>query len=89
MYMYFNFADKNKKVETPLDMSQKVYLTACARDNITPRKKVVSRLALDNLSARDYLLRPEDISALSYALTVIIMIIIICYYKIIRKPSSI
>ena len=55
---------------TPLDMCQKVYLSACARDGVAPRKKLVSKLALESLSAKDYLLGPEDIAALSYALTV-------------------
>ena len=75
--LYWTVSDKNKKVEKPLDMCQKVYLTACSRDGITPRKKVVSRLTQETLSAKDYLLRPEDITALSFALTVTIIIIII------------
>ena len=70
VYHDFLIAEKDKKPEKPLDMSQKVYLSACARDSIAPRKKIVSKLDLELLSTRDYLLGPEDIGALSYALTV-------------------
>ena len=55
-------------------MCNKVYLTACTRDGVAPWKKLVSKLALDVLSAKDYLLGPEDAAALSFALAVTIFI---------------
>ena len=57
-------------------MCQKVYLSACARDGVAPRKKLVSKLVQESLSAKDYLLGPEDIAALSYALTVITFVLL-------------
>lgn len=68
--MYYQSADKEKKQTQPLDMSQKIYLAACERNGIPPRKRLVKGLAESTLDVRNFLLIPEDIKALSTALTV-------------------
>lgn len=51
-------------------MSQKVYLAYCARECIAPRQKLVKGLTETTLDARNFILAPEDIMAVAYALTV-------------------
>ena len=64
------FSDKEKKPVKPLEMSQKVYLAYCAREGIAPRQKLVRGLTEDTLDARNFVLVPEDVKAVAYALTV-------------------
>ncbi|XP_052275544.1 leucine-rich repeat-containing protein 74B-like isoform X1 [Dreissena polymorpha] len=61
--------DKTKEPAKTLDMSQKIYLTACIKEGVAPRRRLLKGLTQDGLNVNNCTLAPSDIKALAYALT--------------------
>lgn len=71
-------SDKAKGPTKTLDMSQKIYLTACIKEGVAPRRRLLKGLTQDDLNVNNCTLAPSDIKALAYALTVSSLSLVQC-----------